>query len=106
VLNKQINASQTTLRAIASEPRLKILHWLKDPAANFLPQRDGDFELDGVCADRIREKLGVSAPTISRHLTLMVDAQLLIATPKRGWTFYKRNEANIRKFAISLIDQL
>jgi DNA-binding transcriptional ArsR family regulator len=106
MLNKQIKSSHISLRAVASEPRLKILHWLKDPSAHFVVQRDGDFVIDGVCADRIREKLGLSAPTTSRHLSMMVDAQLLIATPKRGWTFYRRNEPNIKKFTASLLEQL
>lgn len=86
------------LKALASETRLTILEWLKDPVANFPPQVDGDLLRDGVCADFIREKLGVAAATASRHLTLLTDARLLIATRKKGWTFYRRDERAIDDF--------
>ncbi|HWX39768.1 MAG TPA: transcriptional regulator, partial [Blastocatellia bacterium] len=48
------------IRALANERRLQILEWLKDPAANFPPQIDGDLVKDGVCGLLIAEKLGVS----------------------------------------------
>ncbi|MFJ2362247.1 ArsR/SmtB family transcription factor [Pseudomonas sp. NPDC087697] len=90
------------LKALASEPRLRVLEWLKEPVTHFPPQVDGDFEADGVCADYIREKLGVAAATASRHLTLLTDAQLLIATRKKGWVFYRRNEVAITQFSQDL----
>lgn len=80
------------LKALASETRLTILEWLKDPVAHFPPQVDGDLLRDGVCADFIREKLGITAATVSRHLTILTEAGLLNATRKKGWTFYRRNE--------------
>jgi DNA-binding transcriptional ArsR family regulator len=80
------------LKVLASETRLTILTWLKDPVMHFPPQNDGDLVQDGVCADFIREKLGITAATASRHLTLLTDAGLLSATRKKGWTFYRRNE--------------
>ena len=80
------------LKVLASETRLTILEWLKDPVAHFPPQIDGDLIQDGVCADFIREKLGISAATASRHLTLLTEAGLLNATRKKGWTFYRRDE--------------
>lgn len=87
------------LKALANETRLTILEWLKNPVANFPPQVDGDLLEDGVCADFVRAKLGVAAATASRHLTLLTDARLLIATRKKGWTFYRRNEQAIRDFS-------
>src|SRR5438552_14467784 len=86
------------LKALASDTRLTVLQWLKNPVANFPPQVDGDLIKDGVCADFIREKLGIAAATASRHLTLLTDARLLIATRKKGWTFYRRNEQAIQEF--------
>src|ERR1051326_8100653 len=90
------------LKALASEPRLSVLEWLKDPVAHFPPQVDGDLLQDGLCADFIREKLGITAATASRHLTLLTEAGLLIATRKRGWTFYRRNEPAIQHFTHQL----
>ena len=57
--------SAQVAKAIANERRLQILHWLKDPAAHFPPQTDGDLVKDGVCGLFIADKLGVSAPTAS-----------------------------------------
>lgn len=94
------------LKALASEPRLTIFGWLKDPAANFPPQVDGDLIADGVCADFICDKLGIAAATASRHLTLMTEAGLLISTRKKGWTFYRRNETAIRQFVEQLRSDL
>ena len=87
-----------TLKAVSSPVRLEILSLLKDPAANFPPQTDGDLVRDGVCADFIRDKLGIAAATASRHLTLLTEAELLIATRKKGWTFYRRDELAIQRF--------
>ena len=90
------NAHVRILKVLASQTRLAILEWLKDPVAHFPPQVDGNLLVDGVCADFIREKLGISAATASRHLTLLTEAGLLSATRKKGWTFYRRNEQALR----------
>ncbi len=95
-----------TIKAVSSPVRLEALSLLKDPVANFPPQTDGDLVADGVCADFIRDKLGIAAATASRHLTLLTDADLLIATRRKGWTFYRRNEPAIRQFAEFLTSEL
>lgn len=86
------------LRALASPKRLQILDWLRDPVANFPPQRDGDLVTDGVCVVFIADKLRVAQPTATTHLQALARAGLV--TPKRigQWTFYKRNERAIRSF--------
>jgi len=94
------------IKAVASAVRLDILQYLKSPTSNFPAQMDGDLVHDGVCADFIREKLGIAAATASRHLTLLSDAGLLIATRKKGWTFYRRDERAIRRFAKQLQSDL
>ena len=86
-----------TLKALAHPGRLRLLKWLGSPVEHFPPQVDGDLIRDGVCAVFIANKLGVSPPTASRHLQLMVNAGLLIATRKKQWTFYRRNEAVISR---------
>jgi DNA-binding transcriptional ArsR family regulator len=94
------------MKAVASAVRLDILRYLKAPTDYFRPQVDGDLVHDGVCADFIREKLGIAAATASRHLTLLKDAGLLVATRKKGWTFYRRDEKAIRRFAKQLQSEL
>jgi len=101
--NNKTDAKQLArLKAVASPVRLAILDYLKNPAAHFPAQVDGDFAIDGVCADFIREKLGIAAATASRHLTLLTDAGLLTATRKKGWTFYRRDDAAIQDFVRKL----
>ena len=87
------------LKALASDKRLKILEWLKDVQANFPPQEHGDPVTEGACNLFIVEKLGVSQPTGSRHLKVLVDAGLVVATRRKGWTYYRRNEVAIAAVA-------
>jgi DNA-binding transcriptional ArsR family regulator len=84
------------LRALANDRRLQILDWLKDPRAHFPPQVDGDLVKDGVCGGFIADKLGVSQPTASEHLKVLVQAGLLRAKRIKQWTFYARDEAAIK----------
>jgi ArsR family transcriptional regulator len=84
------------MRALGNERRLQILEWLKDPEAHFPPQVDGDLVRDGVCGVFIAERLGLSQPTVSEHLRVLVQAGLLRPTRVKQWTFYRRDEAAIR----------
>lgn len=89
---------ETGFKALGSEKRLQILDWLKDPTANFRPQMDGDLEKDGVCGVFITEKLGVSQPTASEHLRVLVDAGFLTPRKIKQWIFYQRDEKAIAAF--------
>jgi DNA-binding transcriptional ArsR family regulator len=82
-------------KALANEKRMQILAWLKDPRAHFRPQVDGDLVRDGVCGVFIAEKLGVTQPTASEHLRILVSAGLIRAKRIKQWTFYKRDEKRI-----------
>jgi DNA-binding transcriptional ArsR family regulator len=93
-------------RALASPKRLQILEWLRDPVANFPPQRDGDLVDDGVCVIFIADKLGVSQPTATAHLQALARARLVTSKRVGQWTFYKRDEAAIRAFKRHLRDEL
>ena len=77
-------------RALGSEKRLAILSWLRDPGLHFPPQRDGDLVEDGVCVMFIAEKLGVAAPTATRHLQVLSRAGLVTSRRIGQWTFYRR----------------
>jgi ArsR family transcriptional regulator len=83
------------LKALGNDRRLQILDWLKDPRAHFRPQVDGDLVDDGVCGVLIAEKLGVSQPTLSEHMRILVQADLVIPKRIKQWTFYRRNEPAI-----------
>ncbi len=83
------------IKALASDRRLQVLSWLRRPRAHFPPQIDGDLIRDGVCGVYIARKLGVSQPTASEHLKILVRAGLLRARRIKQWTFYKREEKRI-----------
>ena len=92
----------SAIQAIGNDRRLQILEWLKDPTAHFRPQVDGDLLKDGVCAALIAEKLGVTQPTLSEHMRVLCQAELVSSKRIKQWTFYKRNEARIRELKRSI----
>ena len=85
------------LRAIANDRRLQILAWLQHPRKHFPPQVDGDLVKDGVCGVLIARKLRVSQPTASEHLKILSAARLNRGKRIKQWTFYKRDEAEIKR---------
>jgi DNA-binding transcriptional ArsR family regulator len=85
-------------KALANDKRLQILAWLKEPTLHFPPQQDGDLIKDGVCGQRITEKLGISQPTASEHLRILVDAGFLVGKKIKQWVFYRRDERAIAAF--------
>ena len=89
--------AEATLRALASDRRLQILDWLKQPRKHFPPQVAGDLVKDGVCGLLIARKLKVTQPTASQHLNILVAAGLIRGKRIRQWTFYKREETAIRR---------
>lgn len=97
---------ELALRALANDRRLQILDWLKDPRAHFPPQVDGDLVKDGVCGCFIADKLGVSQPTASEHLKVLVQAGLVRAKRIKQWTFYKRDEARIKEIKRALVSAI
>jgi len=87
---------ENQLRALASERRLLVLEWLKEPRKHFPRQVEGDLVEDGVCGVFIAAKLGVSQPTASEHLKILCRAGFLRAKRIKQWTFYKRDDKAIR----------
>ncbi|HZV88270.1 MAG TPA: helix-turn-helix transcriptional regulator [Candidatus Binatus sp.] len=88
---------EPALSALSSTRRLQILAWLKNPRAHFPAQVYGDLVKDGVCGVFIARKMHVSQPTASEHLKILQQAGLIRAKRIRQWTFYRRDEARIRK---------
>jgi DNA-binding transcriptional ArsR family regulator len=94
------------LRALDNGRRLQILQWLKEPTNHFRAQIDGDLEEDGVCGLLIAEKLGVSQPTVSEHMRVLVRSGLVRAKRIKQWTFYRRDEVQIAEFMHTLRKEL
>jgi ArsR family transcriptional regulator len=95
-----------TIKALASERRLMILHWLKDPCSHFAPQLDGDLERDGVCALFLAEKLGITQATLSAHMRLLLQSGLVRSKRVKQWIFYRRDEERIRAVKVKLLADL
>src|SRR4030088_1699140 len=95
-----------TIKALANARRLKILDWLKDPRAHFRKQVDGDLVKDGVCALLLAEKLGITQATLSEHMRVLVQAELVLPKRIKQWTFYRRNEDRIRAVKAELLANL
>lgn len=89
-------------KALSNETRLHILEWLKDPEKNFPPQGlhipEGDSFDHSVCVGSIKDKAGISQSVASHYLDLMQKAGLLESARFGKWTYYRRNEANIKAF--------
>jgi ArsR family transcriptional regulator, arsenate/arsenite/antimonite-responsive transcriptional repressor len=71
------------LKAIADPVRLQILDFLRAPVAGCCSRADG------VCGCDFEELLGLSQPTVSHHLRLLVDAGLVRAEKRGRWVYYE-----------------
>ena len=97
---------QAALRALANERRVQILEWLKKPRDHFPPQVDGDLAKDGVCALLLAEKLGITQATLSEHMRVLVQAELVLPKRIKQWTFYRRDENRIRAIKADILAKL
>ncbi|SLN23800.1 Helix-turn-helix domain protein [Roseovarius albus] len=88
---------ERSISALNNPVRRKIVEWLKD-RSNFppaLPEHEG---LEGVCVGYIQEKANLSQSTISNYMGLLKQAGFVIAERHGQWTFYRRDEDNIKAF--------
>lgn len=93
-------------KALASEARLSILDWLKEPRRHFANQESGDPVEIGVCVTLLTAKLNMSQPTVSRHLELLKRAGFLSVRNIGRWSYFARNEDGIRDYKDWLNDTL
>jgi DNA-binding transcriptional ArsR family regulator len=94
------------LRAIANERRIQILAWLRSPREPFPPRFDGDLVRDGVCGVRLAEKLRISHRTLSEHMKILSQAGLVHAKRIKQWTFYRRDEVQIKAVKDRILKRL
>nr|WP_199157113.1 metalloregulator ArsR/SmtB family transcription factor [Pedobacter sp. ASV2] len=93
-------------KALSNKARLQILNWLKNPAENFPAQEHACFEKEGVCVGQIQLKSGLTQSTISEYLSILLRANLLVATRVGQWTYYKRNEEAFEKLSQMINSEL
>ena len=61
--------------------------------------QQGDVLTVGVCVSSIQEGVGLSQSTVSDYLATLQRAGLVEVRRIGQWTYYKRNEANIKALA-------
>ena len=77
------DATTEVFRALGDVHRLRALH--------FLVTADGECcaNADGVCACDVQNLLGLSQPTVSHHMKLLLGAGLVEAEKRGKWTYYR-----------------
>ena len=93
-------------KALSNKIRVDILHWLKDPEENFPPHLElGHFDF-GVCLVFIKNKANLSQSTISQYMAQLQKIGFVNATRLGKWTYFKRNDENIKKYIQQLNKKL
>jgi len=91
-------------KALSNQIRVDILFWLKDPNKNFPPHLElGHFDY-GVCLVFIKNKANLSQSTISQYMSQLQKSGLVTSTRIGKWTYFQRNEENIKKY-IQILNQ-
>ena len=92
------------LHAIADPTRRRILSALKQrgPASTSASAAGNN----GLCAGDIEERVRLSQPTISHHMSILTKAGLVDAVKQGQWRWYRRNEKALRRLVKSLRTQL
>jgi ArsR family transcriptional regulator len=94
------------LKALSNPTRLKIIEWLKKPEDHFPPHESGLSFDQGVCVAYIQEKAGISQSATSQYMSMLHQAGFVIPTRIGKWTYYRRDEESITRFAHNLNDMI
>jgi DNA-binding transcriptional ArsR family regulator len=87
------------LQAIADPTRRRILQVLKEG-------KNSEMRPGFLCGGDIEERIRLSQPTISHHMTILTKAGLVEATKQGQWRWYRRDEKAIRQVVKSLRGKL
>ena len=89
--SQDFEAGAELFKALADPNRLKVLSLLACPPVNDCAQPGT------VCACDLETHLGLSQPTVSHHMKLLVRAGLVKATKRSKWTDYALNPAGFEQ---------
>lgn len=76
------DGTAAVFKALGDVHRLKALHFLATADASCCSTGSG------VCTCDVQEQLGLSQPTTSHHMKILVDAGLVTAERRSKWTYY------------------
>jgi ArsR family transcriptional regulator, arsenate/arsenite/antimonite-responsive transcriptional repressor len=99
-MTTQDHSFQRLLHAIADPTRRKILQMLKIKNACSIGKETG------LCACDIEDRIHLSQPTISHHMSILLKSGLVEAQKEGHWRWYQRNERAIKQFAKTLRETL
>ncbi len=88
------------LKALASRPRREILCAIDE--AMHEPGKDC-CNPGEICASKLCERVGLSAPTISYHTTVLVGAGLVDARSDGKWVYYSLVRESLHEVAASIV---
>lgn len=85
--DEEAEAIARALKAVAEPMRIKILHRLASAAP------------DGVCVCDLVEPLGLTQPTVSHHLRILLDAGLVDRRQQGPFSYYAVREAELDRLS-------
>ena len=88
------------LHAIADPTRRRILHALKEKGGCSLGKETG------LCAADIEQRVKLAQPTVSHHMRILENSNLVEAKREGHWRWYRRNEKLIAEMMRGLKGQL
>jgi ArsR family transcriptional regulator len=88
------------LHAIADPTRRRILHALKEKGGSSIGKERG------LCAFDIEQRVKLAQPTISHHMRILLNANVVEAQREGHWRWYRRNEKLIAEMTRALKGQL
>ncbi|MGL4608278.1 MAG: ArsR/SmtB family transcription factor [Trueperaceae bacterium] len=92
----ELETAALVFKALSDPARLKILAFL---ATQKCCETD-----EGICACDFEDVIGLSQPTVSHHMKLLVSANLVIAEKYGKWMYYRIDPAGF-KYVKSLVEK-
>ena len=90
------------LRALADPTRLKILYLLKKPGCCSVPEVDDRG--GGMCVCDLQEPLKLTQPTITHHLKVLRDANLVECRRIGSWLYCRLNEKALKDLGVAIMN--
>ena len=90
--------TEAIYKALANPIRRQILQCLKEPERYISTEECGNDFSRGVCAGQMEKIADISQSTMSNHLSVLQQAELIHVTKYGQWSYFSRNEALIQEF--------
>ena len=90
--------TEAIYKALANPIRRQILQCLKEPERFIADEECGTDFSRGVCAGQMEKIAPISQSTMSNHLSVLQQADLIQAEKYGQWSYFSRNEALIQQY--------